>query len=234
MYIVIIGGGRVGYYLGRALIQENHEVLIVEKDTLPQTNICNNLGSVCVHGDGCEVATLEEVGTSRADIFIAVTGDDEDNLVSCQLAKHRFDVPRTIARLSNPANKSAFKQLGIDVTVSSTDIIMDHIQGEVPTHALTHLLDIEDRGLEIVVVRVPSESSTVGKQLGDLELPPNTIVSMIIHYGSRPALPTPETMIEERDQIIAVTPPEFEDALRLALRGDVPHTQRRPSGPAAE
>jgi trk system potassium uptake protein len=234
MYIVIIGGGRVGYYLGRALIQENHEVLIVEKDTLPQTNICNNLGSVCVHGDGCEVATLEEVGTSRADIFIAVTGDDEDNLISCQLAKHRFNVPRTIARLSNPANKTVFRQLGIDVTISSTDIIMEHIQGEVPTHSLTHLLEIEDRGLEIVVVRVPSESSTVGKHLSDVELPPNTVVPMIIHYGSRPVLPTPETVIEERDQIVAVTLPESEEALRLALRGDLPDAKAPPSEPSSK
>jgi len=222
MYIVIIGGGRVGYYLARGLIAEGHEILIVEKETLLHTNICNNLGSVCVRGDGCEVATLEEVGTSRADIFIAVTGDDEDNLIACQLAKHRFNVPRTISRLSNPANKPLFKRLGIDVTVSSTEIIMEHIQGEVPTHSLTHLLEIGDRGLEIVVVRVPSESSTVGKMVQQLELPAGTEIPIIIHYGSRPVQPTPETVIEERDQVVAITPQESEDALRIALRGDLP------------
>ncbi len=220
--MVIIGGGRVGYYLGRGLIEEGHETLIVEKDTQLQTAICNNLGSVCVRGDGCEVATLEEIGTSRADIFIAVTGDDEDNLIACQLAKHKFNVPRTIARLSNPANKLLFKKLGIDVTISSTDIIMEHIQGEVPTHSLTHLLDIDDRGLEIVVVRIPAESASVGRQVKDLELPPGTSVPIIIRYGSRPVQPTPETTIEERDQVVAITPQESEDALRLALRGEPP------------
>src|SRR3972149_6109368 len=126
MYIIVVGGGRVGYYLTKALLGEGHEVLLVEKDAAICETITDELGSVCLRGDGCEATTLAEVGTDRADMLIAVTGDDEDNLVACQVAKHKFNVPRTIARIGNPQNEMLFKKLGIDVTVSSTKIILEH------------------------------------------------------------------------------------------------------------
>ena len=111
MYIIIIGGGRLGYYLTKALLDEGHEVLIIEKDEAISQVITSELGSVCLHGDGCEAATLAEAGTNRADMLIAVTGDDEDNLVACQVAKHKFKVARTIARVRNPKNETIFKKL---------------------------------------------------------------------------------------------------------------------------
>ena len=104
MYIIIVGGGRVGYYLTKELLDEGHEVLIVEKKATVCEGITGELGGVCVQGDGCETATLADIGTRRADMLIAVTGDDEDNLVACQVAKHKFNVPRTIARIRNPQN----------------------------------------------------------------------------------------------------------------------------------
>jgi trk system potassium uptake protein TrkA len=219
MYIIIIGGGKVGYYLARALLDEGHEILVVEKDPERHEFIRNELGSVCLRGDGCEVAILTEAGTGRADMFIAVTGDDADNLVACQVAKHKFNVPRTIARISNPKNEALFKKLGIDVTVSSTNIIREYIEQEVPTHPLTHLLDIRDKGLEIVEVKIPPNSPTIGKQVKELSLPPASILSLIIRKHERPQVPTPETTLQAGDQIIAATTPETEGALRTTLRG---------------
>jgi trk system potassium uptake protein TrkA len=219
MYIIIIGGGKVGYYLAKALLDEGHEILVVEKDAARTEFICGELGSVCVRGDGCEVATLTEVGTGRADMFIAVTGDDEDNLVACQVAKHKFNVPRTIARISNPKNETIFKTLGIDVTVSSTNIILEHIEEEVPTHPLTHLLDIKDKGLEIVEVKIPPHSTTIGKAVKALKLPKGSVLSLIIRSQKKPIVPTASTVLQAEDQIIAVTTPESEEALRTALRG---------------
>src|ERR1039457_7135874 len=134
MYIIVIGGGKVGYHLAKDLLTERPEILVIEKDQSRIDYFCNELGSICLNGDGCEAAVLSEAGTGRADMLIAVTGDDEDNLVSCQLAKHRFKVPRTIARSSNPKNEVLFRKLGVDVTVSSTNVIMEYIQQEVPTH----------------------------------------------------------------------------------------------------
>jgi len=219
MYIIIAGGGKIGYYLSKALLDEGHEILVVEKDAARRDFICGELGSICIRGDGCEAATLAEVGTGRADMFIAVTGDDEDNLVSCQVAKYKFNVPRTIARISNPKNESIFKKLGIDVTVSSTNIILEHIEEEVPTHPLTHLLTIRDRGLEIVEVKIPPDSTSVGKAVKELQLPPESVLSLIISKERKPQIPTPNSIIQAEDQIIAVTPPESEEALRTALRG---------------
>ena len=115
MYIIIIGGGRVGYYLTKTLLNEGHEVLIIEKNATYCETINNELGTVCIQGDGCETATLAEVGTERADMFVAVTGEDQDNLVACQIAKHKFNVQRTIARIRNPQNEVLFKKLGMPV-----------------------------------------------------------------------------------------------------------------------
>ncbi len=177
------------------------------------------MGSVCIRGDGCEASTLAGVGTSRADMLIAVTGDDEDNLVACQVAKHKFNVPRTIARIRNPKNETIFKKLGIDVTVSSTNIILEHLKEEVPTHPLTHLLTIRDKGLEVVEIKIPPESITIGKTIKELSLPPGSTLSLIIRKEHKPIIPKSNTILQAEDQIIAVTTPESEETLRATLRG---------------
>ena len=220
MYIIIVGGGKVGYHLAKALLSEGHEVLVIEKDRSRIDFITGELGSICLLGDGCEVTILAEAGTGRADMLIAVTGDDEDNLVACQIAKHKFNVPRTIARSSNPQNEAVFKKLGIDVTVSSTNVILENIEKEVPTHPLIHLLSIRDKQLEVVEVRVSPYSRMAGKQVRELELPPGSILSLIIREDQKPLVPTRETIIEAGDQIIAVTTTDTEEALRKALTGD--------------
>ncbi len=219
MYIIIVGGGKVGYYLAKALLDEGHEILVVEKDVGQSDFICNELGSVCVRGDGCEASTMAEVGAGRADMLIAVTGDDEDNLVACQVAKHKFNVPRTVARIANPSNEVIFKKLGIDVTVSSTNVILEAIEQEVPTHPLTHLLTIRDKGLEIVEVKIPSDATTIGKQVKEILLPPESRLVLIIRKEAESLVPTADTMLQAEDHIIAVTSSELEEALRAALRG---------------
>jgi trk system potassium uptake protein TrkA len=220
MYIIVIGGGRLGYYLTKALLSEGHEVTIVEKNTNFCKIINDELGGICVNGDGCETATLAEIGTGRADILIAVTGDDEDNLVACQVAKHKFNVSRTIARIRNPQNEAIFKKLGIDITVSSTNVILEHIQQEVLTQPLTHLLTIRDKGLEIVEVRIPPGSATIGKPVKELSLPEGSRLTLIIPRERKPHLPTSDSILREGDRIIAITTPESEEALRATLRGD--------------
>lgn len=219
MYIIVIGGGQVGYHLTKALLAEGHEVLVIEKSAALAQTIASELGGgVAVHGDGCEASILAEAGTSRADMLVAVTGDDEDNLVACQVAKHKFAVPRTIARVRNPRSEPLFRKLGVDVTVSTTSIILEHIEHEVPSHLLMHLMAIGDR-LEVVEVNIPAGSSSVGKQVKELIVPAEAMLSLIVHKGQKPIAPTPETIIEAEDQVIAVTPAESEAALRSALTG---------------
>ncbi|MFQ5996062.1 MAG: potassium channel family protein [Dehalococcoidales bacterium] len=217
MYIIIVGGGRVGYYLARALLDEGHEVLIIEKNATFCEIINEEMGSVCVRGDGCEAVTLADVGTGRADMLVAVTGDDEDNLVACQVAKYKFNVPRTIARIRNPQNEAIFKKLGVDVTVSTTDIILEAIEKEVPTHPLTHLLTLSDKGLEIVEVRIPPNSAIIGKLVKEIPLPEGSKLALVIPRDRKPRIPTPSTVLREGDQVIALTTPELEAELRAAL-----------------
>ncbi|MDP2920527.1 MAG: NAD-binding protein [Dehalococcoidia bacterium] len=219
MYIIVIGGGRVGYYLSKALLDEGHEILIIEKSPAVCEIVNDELGSICYRGDGCEASTLAQVGTGRADMLIAVTGDDEDNLIACQVAKHKFKVPRTIARIRNPKNEILFKKLGIDVTISSTNVILEQIAEEVPTHPIIHLHEIRDKGLEIVEIKIPQGSAAIGKALKDVDLPPGTIVPLIIRKALRPIIPAPATILMAEDQVIAVIEPMAEDALRQSLRG---------------
>jgi trk system potassium uptake protein TrkA len=218
MYIVVVGGGKVGYYLSVALLSEGHEVLILEKDPEKCGAICEDLGSVVMRGDGCEARTLEDVGTERADLLIAVTDEDEDNLVACQVAKHKFNVPRTIARINNPKNEALFKKLGIDVTISSTNLILEHIEEELPINPLIHLLTLKEGNLELVEVKVPEGSPAVGKKLSEITLPANSMVVMIIGKGSA-RVPTDDTVIKPEAQVIAMTQPEVEQQLRVAFTG---------------
>jgi trk system potassium uptake protein len=219
MYIIIVGAGRLGYYLTKALLAEGHEVLLLEKEARVCETITEELGSVCIRGDGCETAVLQEVGTGRADMFIAVTGDDEDNMVSCQVAKHNFNVPTTIARLRNPDSEALFKDMGINITISATNIILEAIEREVTTHPLTHLLTAKDKGWEVVDIRVLPESNTVGKTIKELELPADSTLALIITREEKPYVPTPNSVLQEGDRVIALSTSESEDKLRAALSG---------------
>ena len=154
MYVLVVGGGKVGQYLTKGLLEEGYEVLVLERDPKVCHDLTDELGSVVMHGDGCEVATLIQAGAARADTIIAATGDDEDNLIVCQVVKLKFKVPRTIALINDPKNESVFRQLGIDETVSSTKVILERIQVEMPSHPLLHLLALRQYGLEVVELKV--------------------------------------------------------------------------------
>ena len=219
MYIIVVGGGEAGYYIARTLLNSGHEVLVIESNTQRCTIISENLGNIVVRGDGCEAATLEEVGTNRADILIAATGDDEDNMVACQVAKHKFNVPRTIARLKNPKHEGLFKKLGVDVTVSSTNLILANIKRELPDSPLCSLLAIKGGSLEVVNVKIPADSPSAGKVLKELGLPEESVVCLIVSKGGGTQIPKPSTVLAAEDEIVAITTPENEIALQNALIG---------------
>jgi trk system potassium uptake protein TrkA len=216
MYVIVVGGGKVGYYLAKELLAENHEVLVIEQDGAKCERIAEELGDIVLRGDGCEAATMEIAGFGRADMVIAVTGDDEDNLVSCQVAKTMFNVPRTVARLNNPKNQEIFRLLGIDTTVSATAAILAQIEQELPTHAMIRLLGLA-RGLELVSLKVPAEAGVVGKAIRELLLPHGSLIPLIVGKDGAPRIPAPDTVIHAEDEIVAVTSTENEEALRTIL-----------------
>ncbi len=219
MYIIVVGGGKVGFYLARELVNEGHELLVIEQDKVKCERIADELGDITLCGDGCEAAVLENAGTNRADMFIAVTGGDEDNLVSCQVARKKFNVPHTVARLNNPKNELIFKKLGIDTTVSATQAILSHIEQELPTRHLIPLMTLRGSGLEIVEALLIGDSPAVGKRLRELELPQRALISLIVNSNGVANVPNRETMLNAGDQLLAVTPLETEDELRGILLG---------------
>src|SRR5438552_2931538 len=166
--VLIGGGGDVGYYLTKSLLSKGHEVLLLEKGASRYQSLSDELGQSVVRGDACEARTMEEVGAHRADVVIAVTGEDDDNLVICQMAKKRFKVARTIARLNNPKYDLLFQKLGIDITVSPTRSILSLIEAELPGSSFVTLMTLRRAGLGIIEVRVLPDSPIVGKTLNAL------------------------------------------------------------------
>jgi trk system potassium uptake protein TrkA len=216
MYIVVVGGGKVGYYLTKTLVNEGYEVLLIERNPQKVDTFTERFGAVVMQGDGAEAATLQRAGAARADVVIAATGEDEDNLVICQVAKKMFEVDHVIARVNNPKNEEIFKRLGIDTTVSVTNIILSYIEQSLPDRTLTHLLTLNHADLAIVEANVTSRSPYAGRTLAELRLPPDVAVSAIIR-GDDLLIPNPDTTLQPGDDVIALTHRSSEDELRAAL-----------------
>jgi trk system potassium uptake protein TrkA len=220
MYIVIIGAGNVGYHLAKAVLSKGHEVLLIDRDAATLERIEDELGSIGLRGDGCEATTLEEAGTARADLFVAVTDQDADNLVACQIAKHRFKVPRTVARMSDLKNEPLFKKLGVDVTVSSTILILQYIESQTARPPmLTRLAVLRGSDREIVDVKIPPTSAVVGKKVRDISLPQNSLIILLIRQDERIQLPTSTTALEAGDRLVVVSDRASEQGLHRALTG---------------
>ncbi|GHO92216.1 hypothetical protein KSF_022640 [Reticulibacter mediterranei] len=213
MYIIVGGGGDVGYYLTQNLLSQGHEVLLLEKSAVRAQALSEELDQAVLKGDACEARTMEEAGVRRADVVIAVTGEDEDNLVICQMAKKRFNVARTIARLNNPKHELLFQKLGIDVTVSPTKAILSLIESELPGPHFVLLMTLKKAGLEIVEMKIPDISPVVGKQLNQVNLPRKCTLALIIR-GQEQIFPTAETVLEADDDVYALVNHDGEEELR--------------------
>ncbi len=150
-------------------------------------------------------------------MLVAVTDDDARNLVACQVAKHKFNVPRTIARVTNPNNENIFRILGVDVTVCSTKLILANIEQELPSHPLIPLLKLRSGGLEIIEVKIPPASKVIGKKLRSFQLPKGSAVLLVINKEKGPQIPTPDTVVMAEDEVVAITQAENEEAIRAML-----------------
>jgi trk system potassium uptake protein TrkA len=216
-YIVIIGGGKVGFFLARHLIERDYEVTLVEKEASRAEWIEHQMGSVSVMvGDGDEMAILATTGIERAGVLIACTGDDEDNLVACQLAKGRFGVPRTIARVNNPVNVHVFTALGIDVPVSATELLMGLIESEVTGSQAVRGVAVKSSGANLVDVALTDVSRYVGRRVDEVDLPSGDLVVCIVRAGE-PVMPRPEEVIRAGDELIVYSRKLDVEGVREAL-----------------
>jgi len=204
MYILIIGAGKVGYFLAKRLVQNKHTLSVIDKDKLICEETAKELEALVINGDGCDPRILEEAGIGRADVVAAVTGEDEDNLVICQLAKEKFNVHRTVARVNNPDNEHTFSELGIDVPVNSTTIIAKIIEEEVSFSDFVNLMSFKRGKLAIVRVDLPDDSPVINQQVQDIKLPTDSVLVSIVRQDEV-IVPKGNTVLAAGDDIIAIT-----------------------------
>ena len=207
MYIVIVGGGKVGYYLAKTLASEKHHLMLIDEDPSTCSKLLHELQDRNVHvvqGDGTKAEFLEDAEVSRAAVLIAVTGDDENNLVACQIAKNYFHVRRTIARVNNPKNIQVFRKLGVDKVVSSTARIADIIEMDVDWEDINQIIPHDETAIRIREYTVSGGSAAAGRSIEQLVLPGGTVLVAVIREG-KTILPNGRTVIHTGDDVVALT-----------------------------
>jgi trk system potassium uptake protein TrkA len=225
MYIIVAGGGAVGYNLTKVLLGQGHEVVLIEMDRERALRISEELGSVVIPQRADEGRWLIEAGVERADVVIAATGDDEDNLIISQLAellalRRGVKKPRTIGRVNHPRNEQVMRRLGVDATVSPTSLMLALIEEELSAHPAVHLMTLRQAGIELMEFIIPSDSPAVGKTLDELQLPSGTSVPLIVR-GKDTIRPTEDTPFAAEDSVIVLLPIDNEPAVRERLMGVV-------------
>jgi len=220
MYIVIVGGSKVGHFLAKRLLDNKHIVVLIEQNKDICDEIAKELNIAVITGDGCDPHYLEEAGIARADVVAAVTGNDEDNLVICQLAKEKFHVGRTVARVNDPRNAHIFSELGVDVPIDATEIIAKIIEEEVSFADVVSLLSFNRGKLAIVRIDLPEDSPVINKMLKDITLPQDSVLVSIIR-AEEIIVPKGDTVLQANDDIIALTLVENKQHLLQFLLGKI-------------
>jgi trk system potassium uptake protein len=223
MYVLIVGAGKVGWNLARELIDKGNEVTLVEHDSQRYQTVEEELEHSIQYGDGSELWVLERAGIERADLVIAVTGDDEDNVLISQVAREKYGVERIVARCNNPRNMQHFELLGIKPAVSATDLILRLIEHEVPKYGLVHLLDLPQERLEIIELEVANGSPADGRRVRDLGLPEGALVISILRDGGG-FVPAGDSAVEAGDEVLVVLDVGLEERVteRFANRSGTP------------
>ena len=217
MYAVVAGGGKVGANVARSLLAMGHEVTLIEQRPYRFEQLQDEFEHQVLLGDATELHVLERAGIARPpELVLGVTGDDEDNLIICQIATEGYKVPKVIARVNDPRNQEHFDLLGITQTVCATSNIMGLVEHEVPEHDLVHLLELRSENLEIVEVLVEAGSPCAGKKIDRLGLPQGARVISVVRDGLA-TIADDQTEIRPGDQVLAILEPGKEDELRRAL-----------------
>jgi trk system potassium uptake protein TrkA len=218
MYALIAGGGKVGSNVLRTLINLGHEATLIEQHKNRYDRLELEFEHQVQHGDATEIHTLERAGIARPpDLVLALTGDDEDNMVICQIARDKYGTEKVIARVNDPRNQPHFDLLGVTPTVSATRAIMALVEHEVPEHELVHLLELRRENLEIVEVLIDGDSPSSGKRVESLRLPAGVRLISVLRGGGESEIAVGSTVLEPGDQVLAILQPGKEDELRKVL-----------------
>ena len=217
MYAIVAGGGKIGANVTRSLLRLGNEVTLIEQKRDRFEALEDEFEHQVQRGDATELYVLERAGIRRPpDLVLALTGDDEDNMVICQLAKEKYLVPKVIARVNDPRNQAHFDLLGISPTVCATSSILSLVEHEVPEHELIHLLELRKENLEIVEVQIDRDSPSAGKRVETLALPDGARLISVMRDG-KAEVAVGSTTLEAGDQVLAILEPGKEDELRRVL-----------------
>jgi trk system potassium uptake protein TrkA len=217
MYVIVAGGGKVGANVARSLLRMGHEVTLIEQRPDRFAKLEEEFEHQVLSGDATELYVLENAGIKRPpDLLIAVTGDDEDNMVIGQLAREKYGVQKVIARVNDPRNQTYFDLLGISPTVCATSSILALVEHEVPEHDMIHLLELRKENLEIVEVLIDKDSPSAGKRVARLSLPEGARLISVVRDGEA-EIAGEETELRAGDQVLAILEPGKEDELRRVL-----------------
>jgi trk system potassium uptake protein len=219
MYVIVAGAGKVGWNLAREMIAKDQEVTLIESDHRRYRIVQEELEHAVSYGDATELWVLERAGIGRADLVIAVTGDDEDNILICQMAKEKYGVERIVARVNNPRNLQHFKLLGIQPAVSATDLILRLIEHEVPEYGLVQLLALEEERLEIIELEVGAGSAAAGQRVQDVVLPDGSLIISVLRNGTG-FVPKADSVIEAGDEVLLILDPGLEEDITPQFASD--------------
>jgi len=218
VYFVVAGAGEVGFHLSQALLEAGHEVTIIEADRRRANFVQDKLGSIVMNAAADEGRAQMEAGCSRADALVAVTGDDAKNLVICQLAKLNCHTPRVIARVNNPKNEIVFKTLGIDETISSTRVLMNVIEQELPSGGFMPIMPLAGTDNEMIEAEIAPGTPPAGKTIGSLRLPSGALVGSVLRRGKLMHADD-DTKLEAGDRVFVFSATASESEVRKALFG---------------
>jgi trk system potassium uptake protein TrkA len=183
VFVVIVGGGKVGLNTARSLKHLGHEIIVIEQRRRRFNLLYEELQEALLFGDGTEIWVLDKAGIARADMVVAVTGDDEDNIIIAQIAKLKYAVPKVVARVNNPFNQPTFDLLGVDATVCAATSLISLIMHELPVHKFVHLLSLKHENVELVELEVGDTSPFANKYIQDIDLPEGVLLAAILRAG---------------------------------------------------
>ncbi len=219
MYIIIVGASKAGVNLAKTLLSGGHEVTIIDQDKTKVTLLSETFGDAIMLGNGANASVLKVAGANRANVVAALTGDDATNLVICQLTKLMFMTPRTISRVSDPANEEIFQSIGVDATINSTRILNYLIEEQVQAgDVVVPLFPLKGGDVELVQVDVPRGSYIIDKKIKDLGLPEGIII-VSIYREDKTLIPKGETSFKQNDEVIAIVKKEHIDKIQQLFKG---------------
>jgi trk system potassium uptake protein len=209
MRVILIGGSNTVYFLARQFTRRHYHVTIINRDALDCRDLAAQTSATIVHGDGTDVTRLEEAGARMADVVLALTSSDPDNLIACQIASKKFGVPRTIAKVNDPDNEAVFQRLGVSVAFSSTRVIGSIIDQETDFEEVHELMPIAHGKLHVSDIHLNDESPSVGKEVRELKLNEGTLIAAIIR-NDVVTVPNGATRLQSGDHLVVITQPQTE------------------------